>query len=221
MKILLVEDSERLRRALSQGLSQSGFVVDAVADGEEGLAFALAGEYDAIVLDLMLPRLSGLGVLQGLRECANATRVLVLSARDQVEDRILSLDRGADDYLVKPFAFDELVARLHALERRSRGRATPKILAGELEIEVARHETRYQGAVVVLTAGEQMALEILLSRRGRVVSKRNLLDLLHGADDSVSDNAVEVLISSLRRKLREAGVPPLVVTRRRYGYLVP
>ncbi len=220
MKILVVEDSERLRRALALGLRKSGFVVDFAADGEEGLAFARSGEYDAIVLDLMLPRLSGLELLDTLRRDGSETRVLVLSARDQVEDRILGLDRGADDYLVKPFAFDELVSRLHALTRRAHGRATPRLQAGELEIAVARHETSFRGKTIVLTTGEQRALETLVSRRGRVVTKRDLLELLHDADASVTENAVEVLISSLRRKLREAGVPPLVVTRRGYGYLV-
>lgn len=220
LKVLIIEDSEPLRRSLAQGLRRSGFVVDLAADGEEGLAFARGYEYDVIVLDLMLPKLPGLVVLDRVRAPPRDVPVLILSARDQVTDRVLGLERGADDYLIKPFDFDELVARLRALARRHHNHGHPLVARGALEIDLGRREVRRNGASVSLTAGEFRLLEALTLRRGRVISKRELIDLLHDGEHVVSENAIEFLVSALRRKLDAPGAESLIATRRGYGYLL-
>jgi len=216
MKILVIEDSERLRRSLEVGLRRSGFAVDVVGDGEDGLAYARLGTYDAIVLDLMLPGLDGLTLLRRLREDGSKVHVLILSARDQVEQRIEGLRLGADDYLTKPFAFEELVARLQALVRRRYGAKDPVHRIGLLHVDTGRRTVTIDGAAVPLTRNEYAVLEYLLARRGRVVSKPELLDHLHGGDAQASENAVEVLVHQLRKKLREN----VIATRRGHGYLV-
>ncbi len=226
MKVLIVEDSERLRRSLEVGLRKSGFVVDVSLCSRmewwtriSGLEFALAGGYDAIVLDLMLPGRSGFELLANLRGAGSDVCVLILSARDQVEDRVLGLDRGADDYLVKPFAFEELVARLRSLSRRRHRNVKPTIHLGEVTIDLARNEALRDGRSLELTASELRLLEALALRRGRIVSKRDLVDLLHDADASVTENAIEVLISGLRRKLG-ADASAALRTRRGLGYVL-
>ena len=220
MKLLVIEDSERLRRSLGLGLRRSGFAVDLAADGSEGLEFAQAYEYDAIVLDLMLPGLPGLQVLERIRADEKDVFVLILSARDQVDDRVRGLAAGADDYLIKPFAFDELVARLQALTRRRHNLSRSSLEVGELEVDLARREARRAGRAVPLTRGEYAILETLALRRGRVVSKRELLELLNDGQAEVTENAVEVLVSGLRRKVAAAGADSPVRTRRGYGYYV-
>lgn len=220
MKVLVVEDSERLQRSLRQGLSRSGFAVDVVGDGEDGLAYARHGVYDVIVLDLMLPRLDGLTLLKRLRADDSAAHVLILSAKDQVEERIEGLQLGADDYLTKPFAFDELVARIRALVRRKYGAKSPTHHVGGLRIDTARCMVFRDGAEIPLTPNEYAVLEYLVARRGRVVSKPELLDHLYAGAGHGSENAVEVLIHQLRRKTRAPGRPDLIRTRRGHGYLI-
>ncbi len=220
MKVLVIEDSEALRRSLSAGLRHCGFVVDLAGDGAEGLAFALAFDYDVIVHDHMLPGLSGLEVLDRLRAERRSTHVLILSAKDQVEDRVKGLRRGADDYLVKPFALDELLARLEALARRRHDQKAPAIELGEISIDTVQRLARAGDQTIPLTPGEYRILEGLALRRGRVLSKRDLVDLLHDADDAVTENAVEVAISGLRRKLAAATPQETVKTRRGHGYFV-
>jgi len=216
MKVLVIEDSERLQRSLELGLRRSGFAVDVVGDGEEGLAYARHGTYDAIVLDLMLPKVDGLTLLRRLREEGNKVHVLILSARDQVEQRIQGLQYGADDYLTKPFSFDELVARVQALVRRRYGAKNPVHEIGPLRLDTGRRVVERDGEDVGLTRNEYIALEYLVTRRGRVVSKGELLDHLHGGEAQGSENAVEVLIHQIRRKL-DADV---ITTRRGHGYVV-
>lgn len=220
MKLLLVEDSERLRRSLDQGLRKLGHVVDPTGDGETGLAFAEAYDYDVIILDLMLPGLPGLEVLQRLRARGRGTHVLILSARDRVEDRVRGLQLGADDYLVKPFAFDELAARIQALVRRRYQAKNPALRLGSLEIDTDSKQVSRRGRPLHLTPGEYRLLEFLAYHRGRVVSPEQLLEHLHQSDTDVSNNAVEVLVSGLRRKIHFHGEPPIVRTRRGFGYLV-
>ena len=199
MKALVIEDSERLRRSLQHGLSRSGFAVDVVGDGEEGFAYARHGTYDVIVLDLMLPKIDGLSVLRKLREAGNNVHVLILSARDQVGERIEGLRLGADDYLTKPFDFDELVARLQALVRRKYDAKSPVHKFGSLVIDTGRRTVVHGDNDLALTRNEYSILEYLLVRRGRVVSKPELLDHLYAGAGHGSENAIEVFVHQLRR----------------------
>lgn len=220
MKVLIIEDSERLRRSLCAGLSRSGFGVDAVADGEEGFAYASHGKYDAVVLDLMLPRLDGLSVLRRLRAAGNDVHVLILSAKDRVAERVEGLQVGADDYLAKPFEFDELVARLRALVRRKYGSKSPVHVVGTLQVDTGRRTVACGGRTVDLTKHEFAVLECLLLRRGRTVSKQQLLDHLYAGYDHGSENAIEVFVHQLRKKINTAGDGEVIRTRRGYGYVI-
>lgn len=220
MRLLLVEDSTRLRKSLREGLSRSGFAVDEAADGGVGLAHALAIEYDVVVLDLMLPVMDGLSVLRQLRDAGRNCPVLILSARDQVADRVRGLELGADDYLIKPFAFDELSARLQALVRRRFEQRNPVIQLGEVQLNTALHSAQFHGQSLPLTPNEISLLELLALRRGRVVSFASLEDHLYAADSAVTRNAIEAHVSALRRKLRAVGEPDLVKTRRGFGYYI-
>jgi len=220
VKVLLIDDSERLRRSLSTGLRHSGFAVDAVADGEEGLAFARNGDYDVVVLDLMLPRVDGLAVLRRLREAGSRVHVLVLSAKDQVSERVEGLRAGADDYLTKPFDFDELVARLRALVRRKYGAKSPIVAIGSLEVDTAGRSVTLRGDALRLTPAEYAILELLLARRGSVVSKAELLGRLYADAGHATENAVEVFVHQLRRKIQAQGEADVIETRRGHGYRI-
>jgi DNA-binding response OmpR family regulator len=220
VKLLVVEDSERLRRSLTHGLRHSGFAVEAVADGEEGLAYARHGNYDVIILDLMLPKLDGLSLLRRLRADGSDVHVLILSARDQVEERIQGLQLGADDYLTKPFAFEELVARLRALIRRKFGRKSPVHRVGPLQVDTGRRLVSRGEEPVALTRSEYAVLEYMVARRGRVVSKTELLDHLYADPGQGSENAIEVLVHQLRKKIRRNGEEEIIRTRRGHGYVV-
>ncbi|MEO8275722.1 MAG: response regulator transcription factor [Thermoanaerobaculia bacterium] len=220
MKVLVVEDSERLRRSLGEGLRRSGFAVDLVDNGDDGLEYATHGDHDVIVLDLMLPKLDGLSVLRRLRALSKKTHVLVLSARDRVDDRIEVLNAGADDYLVKPFSFDELLARIHALVRRSYAQKDPKVRVGNLEIDTLAKAVRLDGKPVDLSAMEYSLLELLVLRRGRILGREEILDRLYASGLEPSSNIVEAMIYSLRQKVQPRGSPPLIVNRRGQGYLI-
>ena len=220
MKLLLVEDSERLQRSLTTGLQKNGFTVDQAFDGEQALACIAVSQYDAIILDLMLPKIDGLRVLSKLREDGNDCQVLILSANDQTEDRIRGLDLGADDYLVKPFSFDELVSRLRALNRRGSGIKTPSIEIDGVVIDSVARQVSFDGKLLTLTPHEYRLLEFLAARRGRVFSHDQLIDQLYDMGSYVTRNAVEAHVSSLRKRMRAAGAPQLVKTRRGFGYLI-
>ena len=220
MKLLVIEDSERLLKSLGEGLRRSGFAVDLVSDGEAGLRFALGADYDVIVLDLMLPKLDGLTVLQRLRNHGRNTGVLILSAKDQVQDRIRGLKLGADDYLIKPFAFEELQARIQALVRRQYENRNPAIQLGCITLNTALHQVTCAGSEIKLTPNEHALLEYLALNCGRVASIKSLEDHLYDSDAAVSSNAIEAHISGLRRKLRAAGATDLIKTRRGFGYYI-
>ena len=220
MKLLLVEDSERLQRSLSTGLRKHGFTVDQAFDGEQALSYTATNQYDAIVLDLMLPRIDGLTVLSKIRSDGNDCHVLILSANDQTEDRVRGLDLGADDYLVKPFAFNELVSRLGALNRRRSGIKNPVIEIEGVKVDSVARQVVFDGQPVALTPHEYQLLEFLVRRRGRVFSHDQLIDQLYDAGSYVTRNAVEAHISSLRKRLHSAGASSLIKTRRGFGYLV-
>jgi len=216
MRILLVEDDRLLGDGIKAGLAGAGFVVDWVRDGEAALAALLAGSFEAVVLDLGLPRRDGLSVLSALRSAGNAVPVLVLTARDQVADKVRCLDFGADDYVVKPFDLDELAARLRALVRRASGRADACLRHGELVLDPAARSVTLNGAPVVLTGREFDVLRMLLDAAGRVLTRRVLEEQLYAWGEAVGSNALEVHIHHLRRKLGA----DLIRTVRGVGYLV-
>lgn len=223
MKILLVEDSHKLQRSLGAGLTSSGFALDQAYDGEEASAFLAVGEYDCIVLDLMIPKIDGLELLKRLRAKGSDTYVLILSAKDQVEDRIQGLDLGADDYLVKPFSFDELVSRIRAVTRRlrkdARGAGT-SIEIGSVVVDTVSRLVMVNGNSVALTPHEYALVELLGRRCGQVFSHDQIIERLYASDHDVSRNAVEAHVSTLRRKLKAAGVDELISTRRGFGYYI-
>jgi len=194
--------------------------VDAAADGPSGLRYALHNSYDVIVLDLMLPGLDGLGVLRAVREEGLSTHVLILTARDRVEDRVNGLRAGADDYLVKPFSFDELLARIEALVRRGYRQKDPVIRLGPLAIDTASRKVARAGAELVLTRREYALLEYLAYRKGQIVSRLEIEDHLYGEHDLPSSNAVDRLVCALRKRIEPGGATRLLHTRRGLGYLL-
>lgn len=215
MRILLVEDDRMLGDGVQAGLGAAGFTVDWVRDGEAALA-ALAGEgFAAVLLDLGLPRRDGLSVLASLRSAGNVVPVMILTARDQISDKVRGLDLGADDYMVKPFELAELEARVRALCRRSGGGA-PSIRCGRLVYDQVSRSAQIDGQTLDLSARETGLLEILLSRPGRLVSKDHLVDHLCGWGEEVSHNAIEVYVHRLRKKLEAGGVR--IATVRGLGY---
>lgn len=220
MRILVVDDSERLRSALATGLVGSGFAVDLAADGREALAYLQNADYDVIVLDLMMPFIDGIGVLREIRRRELQCRVLVLSARDQIGDRVQALDLGADDYLVKPFAFDELRARVQALARRRFDERAPLLTHGKLSIDTVAQHARVDDEVLPLTPKEYSLLVLLLRHRGRTLSREAVFEHLYSSDSTASDKVIEVLMSTLRSKLGRAGLAELIETRRGFGYVV-
>jgi two-component system OmpR family response regulator len=216
MRLLVVEDEPDLREALARTLADEGFAVDVSADGEDGLFQALEVDYDALVLDLMLPRRSGIEVLQTIRQAGRRTPVLLLTARDAIDDRVKGLNAGADDYLTKPFAIPELVARLHALIRRASGHPAPVLELHGVRVDLEAHRVFREGQEVELTAREYGILELLARQRGDVVSRSAISDHLYGDDSELVSNAIDVHVASLRRKLG----PDLIRTRRGLGYLI-
>ena len=204
MRLLLVEDDAMIGAAAREGLRQEGHAVDWVRDGPQAEAAAANGVYDLVLLDLGLPRRDGLSVLRNLRAKHNEVPVLVITARDAVADRVAGLDAGADDYLVKPFDFDELAARVRAVLRRRAGRSSATLRAGELEIDTAARQVRWKGRDVALSAREYALLEALADRPGAFLSRSQLEERLYGWDEEIGSNAVEVHIHALRRKLDPA-----------------
>jgi DNA-binding response OmpR family regulator len=220
MRVLLVEDSERLRTTLAKALTRLGHGVDEAEDGETARAYARTTGYDAVVLDLMLPGVSGLEVLEGWRRAGNDTPVIILTAVNAVEDRVRGLALGADDYLAKPFALEELLARLEAVVRRRHGQAASEVAVGPLRIDLARRAVTREGQALELTAREYCLLECLARRPGQVLSREQIEGHLYGEGSSPLSNAVDAAVYSLRRKLSPPGTPPLLHTRRGLGYVL-
>lgn len=215
MNVLIVDDDVSLVRVLQHGLSAEGFEVSAAYDGEDGLRLASGPEVDVVVLDLMLPGIGGQEVLQSLRAEGVSTPVLLLTARDAVSDRVSGLDAGADDYLTKPFAFDELLARIRALHRRAGGTPEDVLSVGEIRMDRTRHEVRAGELRVDLTPTEYRLLELFLLNPGRLLSRQTILARVWGYDIEVAPNAVEQYIHYLRTKLSGA---LSIVTIRGAGY---
>ena len=220
MRVLVVDDSERVRKTLATGLRAHGMAVETAADGAEALALLNGLPFDVTVLDLMMPRVDGTQVLKTLKSKSAKPRILVLSARDQVQDRVDALNLGADDYLVKPFAFEELLARLLALGRRNFAEASPVLECGRLQLDTATQVVRVDDTALSLTPKEYALLELLLHRRGHVLSRAAIFGQIYESDSNASDTVIEVLMSTLRAKLARAGLPDLIQTRRGFGYVV-
>lgn len=216
MRLLLVEDDKALGEGLRLGLRQEGYTVDWLEDGASALHALLSEDFDLLVLDLGLPRMSGLQVLRELRRSGSALPVLILTARDATEGRIAGLDAGADDYLVKPFDLDELKARLRALLRRSAGRAELRIEHAGVSLDPSSQQVSYQGKPVPMTPKEYLLLHELLSQPGKVLTRERLAQLLYGWDEEAESNTLEVHIHHLRKKLFSS----LIRTVRGVGYLV-
>jgi two-component system, OmpR family, response regulator PhoP len=218
MRILVVEDERALREQLAAELRGAGFVVDMAADGVEGRYYGEEFDYDAAVIDLGLPKLDGVQLIEGLRGSGRAFPILVLTARSDWQDKVSGLEAGADDYVTKPFHMQELLARLNALMRRAAGHASPIIGRGPVVLDTARKEARVEGVAVELTAFEYRVLEYLIMNAGRVVSKAELTDHVYEQDYDRDSNVLEVFIGRLRRKLDPDGRLMPIKTIRGQGY---
>jgi DNA-binding response OmpR family regulator len=216
MRLLLIEDNDSIGKGLYSGLNQAGYAVDWVRDGETAQSAFVTEDYDVAVLDLGLPRKSGIEVLSELRARGSKVPVLILTAKDTVDDRIIGLDQGADDYMIKPFDLDELQARLRAILRRSSGRATPKLVHGDIELDPASHTVTKNGAIVELTPRAFDILQSLMENQGRVMSRSRLEESMYSWKDEIESNAVEVHIHQIRKKLGNE----LIRTIRGVGYIM-
>jgi len=220
VRILLIEDSKPLQRAVAAGLRKSGYAVDVSGDGEEGMWFAQSNDYDVIVLDLMLPRLDGISLLRRLRAEGKQMHILILTAKDTVDDRVRGLQAGGDDYLVKPFAFEELLARVQALCRRAYHKKSSRICIGDLEIDTGSRTLTRNGQPIELMPREYALLEYLASRQGEVVSRTDIEAHLYNEHVDPMSNVVDSAVCSLRKKITAPGARPLIHTRRGHGYVL-
>ena len=220
MRILIIEDSTRLQRSISMGLRNAGFKVDVTGDGNEGLWFIESNEYDVVILDLMLPGLDGLSILKKVRQKQNPVHVLILSAKDTVNDRINGLNLGADDYLIKPFAFEELLARIQSLIRRRYQVKSNTIHSGDLEIDLNKRSISRNGKAIKLPPREYALLEFLALNKGKVVSRSRIEEHIYDEHTDLLSNAVDAAISSLRKKIDNSGRESIIKTRRGHGYII-
>src|ERR1700724_1585787 len=217
MRVLLAEDDAMIAQGLQTARRQGGFAVDWMRDGKSAAAALQGSVFDVVLLDLGLPHRDGIDVLRELRKRGDATPVIVLTARDEIQNRVAGLDAGADDYVVKPFDLDELAARMRSVLRRAAGRGDPAIQHGDLRLDPVTRTVEHQGRPVSLSAHEYAVLEALLQRPGAVLSRAQLEDRLYGWDDQIGSNAVEVYVHGLRRKLGS----DVIRTLRGVGYFVP
>lgn len=220
MRVLLIEDYDPVRQSIVQGLQEEGFAVDATGDGEEGLWYARTGEYDVVLLDLMLPKVDGLTILRRLRELGSPVHVLIVTAKDTLDDRLQGLDLGADDYLVKPFALKELLARVRALVRRKYEAKSPLVRVADLEVDTSRRTVRRAGRRIELTAREYAIIELLAVRAGHVLTRTAIWEHVYDFAADPNSNVVDVHVAHLRKKLERGGLPRLIHTRRGAGYVL-
>jgi DNA-binding response OmpR family regulator len=218
LRILLVEDNRRLSDSLRRSLTEDGYAVDVAYDGEEGEAWGLSYAFDAIILDIMLPKKDGLEVCRSLRDERVKSPIIMLTARDTLDDRVSGLDSGADDYLVKPFALEELLARLRALLRRDADDKSPVLHVGDLSLNPATHQVNRAGAPIDLTAKEFALLEYFMRNRGRIVTREMAEDHIWSYDFQATSNVVDVYVRRLRRKIDDPFENPLLETVRGAGY---
>jgi len=220
MKVLLIEDSVRLQDSIRVALKKSGYTVDVADDGEQGLWMATSASFDVIILDLMLPKMDGLTLLSRLREKSVETHVLILTAKDAVADRVRGLETGADDYLTKPFAIDELLARVAALVRRSYGQKNPELCVGNLTLHANRHEVCVGDLALVLAPREYKVLELFIRRAGALVERAEIEDHIYEETTEIFSNVIDSTISILRKKMAEARCGVKIMTRRGQGYML-
>lgn len=218
MRVLLVEDFEPLARSLAQGLREAGYAVDDAKDGDEGLALAETNAYDGILLDLMIPKVDGLSFLARLRSRGSNAAVLILTARDQVSDKVTGLDLGADDYMTKPFALDELLARLRAVIRRRYQAPSNVVRIGDLELDAAGRAVRRAGRAITLSAREYALLEYLAMRRGQVVTRSEIHEHVYDFATEPASNVIDVYVGYLRKKIDDGQTIKLIRTHRGLGY---
>jgi DNA-binding response OmpR family regulator len=219
LKILIVEDDKTIRHFVSQGLREEGHVVAVADDGRAGLEMALAGSFDFIILDIMLPVLQGLAVCRALREKGLTVPIVMLTAKDSVESRVEGLDAGADDYLVKPFAFSELLARLRAVSRRKTDGGQTSLEAAGLKMDLIRHKVSFAGRETDLTTREFGLLQYFMKRKGHVLSRTMIIESVWGYDFQAGTNIIDVYINFLRRKLRQLTGRDWIRTIRNRGYV--
>ena len=218
MRLLVVEDERGIASALRQGLGESGYAVDLARDGIEARDYALATSYDVILLDILLPKLDGLALLRDLRKRGMTTPILLLTARDAIDDRVAGLDAGADDYLVKPFSFSELLARIRALLRRPVLQTANKLASGGICMDLGARTVTRGAQTIVLTPREFAVLEYLLRHPGQALSRSQIAERVWSWEFHGETNIVDVYIGYLRRKLDEGGAPSVIETLRGYGY---
>ena len=220
MKILIVEDEQKTGDYLKQGLSEASFAVDVARDGVDGMHLALSEDYDLVVLDVMLPGLDGWGVLRAIRDAGKNMPVLFLTARDQVEERVKGLELGADDYLVKPFAFSELLARVRSLLRRGKAMEPEVLKAADLELDLLRRRVTRAGRRIELTAKEFALMELLMRRQGEVLPRSLIASQIWDMNFDSDTNVIEVAVRRLRAKVDDDFEPKLIVTVRGMGYVL-
>jgi DNA-binding response OmpR family regulator len=220
MRILVIEDERRLAAILEKGLEESGFVVDVALDGEDGLFMAKTYPYDAVLLDILLPKVDGLTILKTLREQKIGVPVLMLTAKGELEDRVQGLNLGADDYLIKPFDFSELLARLNTVIRRSMGKASPVIVINDLTLDMNAKTVTRSGKEINLSTKQYNLLEYLALNSGRVIGRTELTEHLYDTEFDLDSNVIDVYVNYLRNKIDKGYDRQLIVTVRGAGYVL-
>ena len=220
MKILVVEDEKDLNRVITKHLKKNNYSVDSCFDGEQALDYVLYGEYDLIITDIMMPKIDGYELIKQLRVKGNSTPVIMLTAKDSLDDKILGLDSGADDYIVKPFEFDELLARIRVLMRRNYGFATNIIQVDDVVLDISKKQVTRSGESIVLTGKEYEVLEYLFKNKQGIISREQILNHVWDYDYEGASNIIDVIIKNIRKKLDVGSKKPIIHTKRGLGYFV-
>lgn len=220
MRILVVEDEKDLNRVITKHLKKNNYSVDSCFDGEEALDYISYGEYDLIITDIMMPKIDGYGFIKQLRNDKNSTPVIMLTAKDSLDDKILGLDSGVDDYIVKPFEFDELLARIRVLMRRNYGFATNIIQVDDVVLDISKKQVTRSGESIVLTGKEYEVLEYLFKNKMGIISREQILNHVWDYDYEGASNIIDVIIKNIRKKLDVGSKKPIIHTKRGLGYFV-